>query len=389
MKKLLLSVLLLLAIACTLSACGRTKEPVITVEDGFVTVNGVKTEYEVNTPDKITVEGGYLVVNGVKTPYKVEVECEHKWQTVTTAPTCTEEGHDLMTCIYCNKTVRANVTEAKGHSYPATYSADDDYHWLTCTACGEIKDKATHTLDDEGVCTVCQRPIASTPGIVYDVSADGTYAEVIGYNGTASKVRIAEEYNGLPVKSIYNRAFYPNKTITSVVIPNSVTSIGVNAFAYCPNLTSVVIGNSVTSIGDYAFYCCSKLASVVIPDSVTSIGSGAFAGCFSLTSVVIPNSVTSIDSGVFSSCSNLTSVVIPNSVTSIGNSAFASCSNLTSVVIPDSVTSIGSGAFDACSDLKTVYYTGSAEQWSKISIGSSNTNLTSAKIHSNYTPPEE
>ena len=140
----------------------------------------------------------------------------------------------------------------------------------------------------------------------------------------------------------------------NTVIPNSVTSIGVNAFSGCGSLTSAVIPNSVTSIGDYAFYNCSGLTSVVIPNSVTSIGNGAFFGCTGLTSVTIPNSVTSIGNSAFQKCSSLTSVSIPNSVTSIGQSVFEGCSGLTSVEIPNSVTSIGDGAFFQCSGLTSV-----------------------------------
>ena len=145
-----------------------------------------------------------------------------------------------------------------------------------------------------------------------------------------------------------------NQPITTLTIPNDVTSIGSSAFRYCSSLTSVVIPDSVTSIGSSAFGYCSSLTSVVIPDSVTSIGEGAFAGCSSLTSVVIPDSVTSIDSYAFAQCNSLTSVVIPDSVTSIGSYAFAWCNRLTSVVIPDSVTSIGSSAFGHCSSLTSV-----------------------------------
>ena len=172
--------------------------------------------------------------------------------------------------------------------------------------------------------------------------------------------------------------FYGCKGLTSVMIPNSVTSIGVCAFYGCSGLTSVTIPDSVTSIGSYAFYGCSELTSVTIPDSVTSIGDDAFGYCSGLTSVTIPDSVTSFGANVFSGCSGIREVVVPqylctnglrmlfsqyqsitnvfisDCVTSIGSYAFYDCSGLRSVKIPDSVTSIGERAFSGCSGLTSV-----------------------------------
>ena len=149
-------------------------------------------------------------------------------------------------------------------------------------------------------------------------------------------------------------AFYFCYSLTSIEIPNSVTSIGNGAFYGCSSLTSVTIGNSVTTIGNYAFEGCSSLTSVTIGNSVTSIGDSAFGSCRSLTSVTIPDSVTSIGNGAFYGCRSLTSVTIPDSVTSIGYKAFYSCGSLTSIVLPDSVTSIGEYAFGSCSSLTSV-----------------------------------
>ena len=120
--------------------------------------------------------------------------------------------------------------------------------------------------------------------------------------------------------------------MTSVIIPNSVTSIGDAAFYTCSGLTSVTIPNSVTSIGDDAFYYCRGLTSVTIPDSVTSIGDYAFYECSGLTSVTIPNSVTSIGERTFAYCRGLTSVTIGDSVTSIGEKAFSDCVALTNLI---------------------------------------------------------
>ncbi len=156
------------------------------------------------------------------------------------------------------------------------------------------------------------------------------------------------------VTSIGENAFNCCENLTSVTIPNSVTSIGAGAFGGCEGLTSVIIPNSVTEIGAGAFGGCKGLTSVTIPNSVTSIGDRAFDGCQNLTSVIIGNSVTSIGESTFSGCESLMSVTIGNSVTSIGNKAFWGCKGLTSVTIPNSVTSIGEEAFTLCENLKSV-----------------------------------
>lgn len=161
-------------------------------------------------------------------------------------------------------------------------------------------------------------------------------------------------------------------------------TIGDSAFAYCISLTSITIPDSVTSIGDSAFYGCDSLTSLTIPDSVTSIGDWVFYGCSNLTSLTIPNSVTTIGDAAFYLCRSLTSVTIGNSVTSIGEKAFAWCKNLTNVTIPDSLTSIGKEAFRYCYSLTDVYYTGTEMMWNSIDIADGNIKLTNAAIHYNY-----
>lgn len=233
----------------------------------------------------------------------------------------------------------------------------------------------------------------SVDGIFYNIlsETDRTLEVTRKSGGYSGDVEIPKKlfHHGYTytVTSIGNSAFADCYALTSVTIPNSVTSIGDKAFYRC-GLTSVTIPYSVTSIGEWAFWKCSSLTSVNIPNSVTSIGEKAFSGCSSLTSVNIPHSVTSIGDGAFSDCLNLgtidvnhdntafcskngilynkgmtellccpgkmTSVTIPTSVTSIGNYAFDGCSALTSVIIPNSVTSIGEKAFYECSTLTSV-----------------------------------
>ncbi len=533
MKKLVWVIILIIVALMSFSACDMSqsvqKMEVTVSDDGYVVVNGIKTAYKVETEDIIEVDDdGYLVVNGVKTEYAVS-QCNHIWTTVTTAPTCTESGYDTMTCSLCGNSVILNETAPTPHTYSECYTTDDTHHWYKCTGCDSAEGKAEHILSDNGNCATCGIPVSATFGVIYDVSADGMYAEVIGYEGTAAKVKIDEEYNDLPVKNIYKEAFKSNKTIELVVIPDSVTSIGSSAFYQCSNLSSVAIPESVTSIGTHAFVGCSSLelneygnckylgsrdnsyfaliqttsdnyssyeihsdtkviadrtfayhsllTFIVIPESVTSIGAAAFQYCLSLTSIVIPDSVTSIREQTFDNCSSLSSIVlgdnmtsigdwaftrcpinsivIPNSVMSIGSNAFYECTSLTSVVIGDGVTSIGDAAFVGCSSLNSViigdsvtsigewafasctslisvalgdsvtsiddwafnncssltyvvidnsvtsignyafascailadvYYTGSEEEWGKISIGNNHSYLRNATIHYNYVP---
>ena len=110
----------------------------------------------------------------------------------------------------------------------------------------------------------------------------------------------------------------------------------------------------------------SKLTSITIPENITSIGRCAFSGCEELTNITIPDSVTSIGSAAFEHCSGLTSIVIPDSVTSIDHWAFQYCTGLTSATIGNGVKSISRYAFWDCASLKDIYFNGTKDQWNVI-----------------------
>ena len=155
------------------------------------------------------------------------------------------------------------------------------------------------------------------------------------------------------VTSIGSYAFYNCRNISTVRIGDSVTSIGQYAFYYCSNMGSLTIGNSVESIGTYAFQYCSKLSSVVLPSTMTTIGNYLFDGCSLLNSVTIPGTIVSIGEYAFRNC-KLSSLVIPNSVVSIGANSFYGNTSLTSVSMGESVASVGESAFYGCTNLNSL-----------------------------------
>ena len=202
-----------------------------------------------------------------------------------------------------------------------------------------------HTYASEGNYTIS---ILATGNNKYGFSGSNVYT-ILRKNTTSNENRVyANTVKQIRIGNnagIWSNAFYNCCSLSSITIPDSVTSIGSYAFYDCYSLASITIPDGVTSIGSSSFYYCTSLSSITIPDGVTSIGGNAFYYCYALPSITIPDSVTSIGNTAFSNCQSLSSITIPDDVTSIGKQVFYCCYSLTSITIPDSVTSIGDSAF--------------------------------------------
>ena len=214
----------------------------------------------------------------------------------------------------------------------------------------------------------------ATGGRMYVDPKTGTFT---GCDGDVTEVVIPDEFLGVPITSIIYWAFRGHSNLISVTIPESITSIGLEAFLGCTSLTSINVASGnpeYSSVGGVLFNA----------DQTVLI---AYPAGKSDQSYSIPASVTTIELSAFASSDSLTSVTIPDSVTSIGNNAFEDCRSLTGVTIPNSITSIGSNAFSGCNSLTDVYYSGSESQWKQINIGNSNSSLLNAAIHYNSAAP--
>ena len=310
-----------------------------------------------------------------------KISHEHTYKTEVVAPNCTEQGYTLHTCTGCGDSYKDTYVSALGHSYgepswawsedytnaTATFTCTNDSEHVdtltatvtdkvttpaTCTTDGEKDYTATVTFNNQtytdvktvtvektghsisgNSCVYCGQ--LASEGLDMVLISEGEYTVSGIGTCTDTEILIPTTYNDLPVVSVEASAFLNNTAITSVVLPDGITSIGENAFNGCESLTSVTFGKNsqLSSIGPGAFNYCYSLESITIPESVTNIGSDAFYYCYGLRSVTFGENsqLTSIGEGAFNWCESLESITIPASVTSIGEWAFVECYRLVEV----------------------------------------------------------
>ena len=242
-----------------------------------------------------------------------------------------------------------SVGASSGTTGDCTWTLDDN-GTLTISGNGAMGDYYYNYSDDTFITTAPWGTNIKTVVIEDGVTSIGDYT-FLGCTGLTSVI-IPDSVTSIAVDAFYNTAWYNNQ-------PNGLVYAGKVAYKYKGTITSnisIVIQDGTLGIADNACECCYGLTSITIPESVISIGGFAFHECYILTSVTIPNSVTSIGYYAFKDCTGLTSVTIGNSVTSIGSCAFRGCTGLKSVTIPSSVTSIGDYEFYGCTRLDKRHY---------------------------------
>lgn len=198
----------------------------------------------------------------------------------------------------------------------------------------------------------------------FKTQEDGTLI-ITGYKGKQTDVTVPSMIGKKAVTAIGKSAFSSTaprldseqaelrESITKVILPDGIRSIGEFAFYLCRKLSDINFPDSVVEIGDCAFTSC-DLSEIAVPDTVKKLGTNVFSSCHKLHTAVLPKNITEIGSQMFGNCSTLKNITIPAGVRKIGSGAFASCHSLERLVIPDGVTEIGRFAFQDCTELKAV-----------------------------------
>ena len=346
--------------------------PTITIStDGYWIINGITTEYKATGTDGNNGRGilsvaydddGNLVItytdntsDTVVLPEKEEhVHTYGEWIRYSEDDTDCEKVFYYQVCETCNA-VEWRIGSEEDHVWEKIYSYDDTHHWVACENCNKKQTAAEkHNLDADGNCTVCKQFIG---GVYYEVSADGEYATVTDYDGVASRVSIAKEYQGVPVTNIGEYAFIGNRNIKEIVLPDTIIRIEEGAFSDS-SLEYITLPDSVNTIETYAFMDCYDLGKFEISKNVETIGAGAFVGTVNLRLSVHnenqhfkyeENVLYSKDGTVlywYNEISTLqTSFVIPNTVKIIEREAFVECRWLKQLTISSSVIEIRALAF--------------------------------------------
>ena len=355
MKKLIISMLILLAWATSLSAQSGQTGPltwVLDLNSGTLTIsgNGAMPNYEPMEAPWSGYGGWYIeavvIENGVTTiGNNAFMGCA--MTSIAIPNSVTTIGEQAFSgCYYLLSITIPNgiTTIGKGTFHycgslssiiiPHSVTTIKEYAFFGC-------DSLTSITIPNGVTTIGDGPFANCASLTsIDVeSGSNSYCSEDGVLFDKSKTTLV---------------CYPAGKTDSYIIPNSVTIIGGGAFSGCENLPSIIIPEGVKTIRGSAFAGCTGIASITLPNSVKTIGESAFSGCINLTSMTIPDGVTSINKGTFYSCVNLTSITLPNSLTTISMWAFSRCYKLTSITIPGNVTSIGLAAFYECMNLTSI-----------------------------------
>lgn len=245
------------------------------------------------------------------------------------------------------------------------------YAFSGCYGLEPVELKSEWTTIDSDAYTDADENVRPSSFSTSDYTMNGS--TIVAYNGTIQRLVVPDKIDGVTVTAIGESAFQGNTIITSVVIPNTVKTIGAQAFYSCTGLKTLKLSDNLTSCGKNAFAYCTSLTSVTIPGSLTRMGYGMFQNCTLLKNVKLCEGVSNTNSYTFNGCTALSEIEFPSTMATISVWAFGNCGfetleipstvktvdaaayyrnqKLTAVYVPDSVTILGSQCFRGCSNV--------------------------------------
>ena len=207
--------------------------------------------------------------------------------------------------------------------------------------------EATITMQDEALSGDIAIPESIT-------NKGRSYTVVRATNGAFQNTDITSISLPNSITSLGNNCFQHCKNLIYVKLPDNITSLGDNCFQFCHNLISVKLPDNITSLGDYVFSSCRKLSSIKLPDTLTSLGEYCFSFCDGLTSLLLPNSITTLGPGCFMGCENIETITLPSNITSLPPFCFKNCKELSEITLHEGITSLGMSCFSGCSSLTSI-----------------------------------
>lgn len=309
----------------------------------------------------------------------------HAYVDTEVPPTCLLRGYTRHACADCGETYMDTYTDALGHNWGKGVTSGSKTTY-TCTRCATKR----YEYHVGGTCGTSARWTLDTEAGILHITGTGAITVSGGrslpWGSYISGIRHVIIDEG--ITAIGAEAFFECEYIETIEIPDSVKSIGAQAFVWCSGLKSVTVPEGVTAIKEGTFwgcesmetlilprtlktietdnfYRCDSLRSLVIPEGVTTIAELAFWDCGGLEEITIPSSVTVLNTDVFSGCRSLHTVHLPDTLTAIGEDAFSYCSSLKNITIPEGVTSLGDTAFYGCTSLKNITIPGSVETFGR------------------------
>ena len=356
----IISIMFVLGVVFVLSSCGKKEhihefDESKIIQDATCTTEGIK-EYKCNGCSE--------------TKQETIQKLEHIYETTTVKATCAEAGVKTKKCKLCDYIVEEEIIEKLEHTVvvdkevAATCSKYGLGIGSHCSECGEVIQaqqqlaKKAHEYINNN-CKKCGI-LKPTEGLKFQLSDDGTSYILVG-RGTSDDniISIPKTYNGLPVSAIADKVFYGNYQLQSVTIPDSILSIGKEAFSQCRKLTEIIFENDaqITEIGQSAFYNCISLKEITIPKNLLVIRENAFEKCNQLDKIIFENDaqITEIGQSAFYNCISLKEITIPKNLLVIGESAFRLCEQLWNLTYEEGskLDRIESKAFYGC-NFKTI-----------------------------------